>query len=107
MRVPLLNFFSFLNFLFSNIYRNIIPSKIFTEIAHATQVKGGKVCAFCTEISCRLLQGLQGANAIFALPKMYFFSFFFILSVPQVILPPFPKAAGSTSVNILAGTIFL
>jgi hypothetical protein len=63
----------FLKFLFFNIYRNIIPTKIFTEIAHAVQVEGGKVCVLCTEVSCRPLQGLQGGKCNFHSIKNVFF----------------------------------
>jgi hypothetical protein len=65
--------FLIFKFSFFNIYKNIIPSKIFTEIDPAVQVESGKVCAFCTEVPCRPLQGLQGGKYNFYPAKNAFF----------------------------------
>lgn len=44
--------------------------------------------AYCALRSlAALYKGCKGVNAIFTLSKMYFSSFFFILSVPHVNLP--------------------
>jgi hypothetical protein len=55
-------------------------------MAPVVQVEDGKVYTFFTEVPCHSLQGLKGANAIFALPKLHFSSFYFPLVVPHVTL---------------------